>query len=244
MMDLADLSTMPNTTDDKWPNRTVQDQIYLAIFSLLLLSTILMAVVMKIYNSRNIPDNQINVLVFIYSHLIDTIPFINLAFILPTFYRLTIGTISQIIAEFVAMGILTLVGHFSIILVASSSLKLLLVANFGLVFCQDPHWLARNIFIGAACAAFLPNLIFTVWLLSVHKCSCSPAVAYLIGSSETNVVMNYSGIYILMCVLLSIILLLTVKLGVPVFLQRTHTSSAIRYWKTCYTHFLSLFISQ
>ena len=57
---------MPNTTDDKWPNRTVQDQIYLAIFSLLLLSTILMAVVMKIYNSRNIPDNQINVLVFIY----------------------------------------------------------------------------------------------------------------------------------------------------------------------------------
>jgi hypothetical protein len=143
-----------------------------------------------------------------------------------------------ILAELTTMLLYTLICLITILTVFRSSLKLLLVVNFDLIFNLDSKKLAMNIFILSAIAAILPNLSFTAWILSTQRCCSSVTVAFLVGSQENQFPLNYASAYTLMWVVVSLILSIVVKLGVPAYLQRVHNSQAIRYIRKTLSRYL------
>ena len=103
-----------------------------------------------------------------------------------------------------------------------------LVANFGLVFSLEPRQLARQVLVAAVTVALLPNLAFTLWSLLTCGCCSNTTVAYLVGSSQRQFELNFVTAYLLVWLLLSLVLVLLVLFGIPAYLQRVHTSLAIR----------------
>ena len=206
----------------------MENRINLSIFSTILLATILMGMIMSKYN-RQRPLNQLNVLILLQAYLADTLSAINLALTLAVLIRITMGPLSRTVAELIMMLINALVCLLIILTVASSTTKLLLVANFGLVFSLDPHKLARQILGVAAILAFLPNMAFTLWVkLSQRNCCSSITTAYFTGYQDEQPGISFGTSYVLIWLLVSLILLGLVVFGIPLYLKRAHYSLAIR----------------
>ena len=225
------VSTPPPPSFNNHPplwSSSVTDHMSWAVFSILLLATILMAIILAVHNHHKHYD-QLNVLVLLQTYLIDTIPALNSAIILPVLVRLTAGPVSRTSAEICNMMMYVFVDLIIILTVASSSLKLLLVAKFGLVFSQEPQKLAGYVLGAVISAALLPNLAFTLWvLLSQGNCCSSITTAYFTDYQGIHPSISFSTVYMLLCLLVSLILLVLVVFGIPVYLKRTHTSLAIR----------------
>ena len=113
-------------TQEAGSSHTMEDQLNLIIFSLLLLTSLLLARILELYNQQR-PDSQLNVLVLLQTHLTSVLPAINLNIILPVLVRLAAGPLSTAVAELTIMLLYVLVSLVVVLTVASSIIKLLLV---------------------------------------------------------------------------------------------------------------------
>ena len=113
-------------TQEAGSSQTMEDQLNLIIFSLLLLTSLLLARILELYNQQR-PDSQLNVLVLLQTHLTSVLPAINLNIILPVLVRLAAGPLSTAVAELTIMLLYVLVSLVVVLTVASSIIKLLLV---------------------------------------------------------------------------------------------------------------------
>ena len=113
-------------TQEAGSSQTMEDQLNLIIFSLLLLTSLLLARIFKLYNQQRL-DSQLNVMVLLQTHLTSVLPAINLNIILPVLVRLAAGPLSMAVAELTIMLLYVLVSLVIVLTVASSIIKLLLV---------------------------------------------------------------------------------------------------------------------
>ena len=114
----------------------------------------------------------------------------NILIIVPVIVRLAAGPMSCTVAEAIVMIMNVMVCLVVILTLARSTIKLLLVTNFGLVFSQDFHKLAQVIVVVSAIVAILPNLVFTIWLLLTHEQCRNITVAFLVGSPSKQFSIN------------------------------------------------------
>jgi hypothetical protein len=204
------------------------DKINIILFTFLLVTTLAMAIILHLYR-RHLHDGQQNVLVLLQNYLIDCILLFTLSMIIPVLIRLTIGPMSFIIAEIFMMIIYVKVCLLIIVTAASSIIKLLLVAKFGLIFSLDPQQLAVTSLGVAIILAFLPNILFTCWiLLGQNQCASTITVAYFMNNEHVESRISLGTIYLLLCLLFSLILLVLVVFWIPQYLRRAHSSVAIR----------------
>ena len=204
-----------------------ENQIHLIILSSFLLANILMAWILVIYNQHRLKD-QINILVLLQIHMNKMFPATNMVIILPILIRLGSGPMSHIVAEIMVMLMNVMVCHLIILTVASSIIKLLLVANFDLVFSLDCQKLVTIVTSATASVALIPNVMFTLWVLLAQRHCSNITVAFLVGSTLAQFSVNFVMIYLLMWLLMSLTLVAIVALGIPAYLKRVHTSLAIR----------------
>ena len=113
-------------TQEAGSSQTMEDQLNLIIFSLLLLTSLLLARILELYNQQR-PDSQLNVMVLLQTHPTSVLPAINLNIILPVLVRLAAGPLSTAVAELTIMLLYVLVSLVIVLTVASSIIKLLLV---------------------------------------------------------------------------------------------------------------------
>jgi hypothetical protein len=209
----------------------MEAHVNVAIFSLLMMANLAMGGLLAAYHQQR-PDHQLNILVLLQSYLTNVLPAINLTLILPLLVRLAFGPVGHVTAELAVMLLYVLVCLLIILTVASSLVKLVLVANYGLVFALDPVQLGRLVLGLAASAALLPNLAFTAWVLAACGCYSNATVAYLEGapSQQKNQMelVNFATTILMLWLLLSLVLVMLVVFGIPAYLKRVHTSLAIR----------------
>ena len=207
----------------------VEKAVHLLIFLLLLLASLVLTWLLRLYH-RHRPD--LNVLVLLHTHLVHTVLAANLAIILPVLGRLTADQpLPHVAAELATMAINGLVCLLVVLTAASSLVKLLLVTNFDLVFAKDPQQLASHMLVLSTGVALLPNLAYTLWSLAVCRVSSNSTVSYLAGSKESQEGINFSWVYLVLWVLVSLAMASLVVFGIPLYLNRIHTTTAIREWE-------------
>jgi hypothetical protein len=218
---------------------TFSNNINLFLFTFLLITTIVMAVILHFYN-RHRHGDQLNVLVLLQTYLTDSVLLFTLSMIIPVLIRLTIGSMSHILAEVFMMIIYITVCLLIILTAANSLMKLLLVTNFGLIFGTDPRKLAWLTLMMAILLACLPNMFFTSWVIFVRKqCASTITVAYFMNYESVESRISLGAIYMLICLLISLLLLGLVVCWIPRYLKKAHSSVAIRKRK----HFQAFLIS-
>jgi hypothetical protein len=187
-----------------------------------------MAIILKLYNLHR-PDDQLNALVLLQAYLTDSIPVFTLSMIIPIMIRLTTGPMSWALAELFMMIIFSMVCLLIILAAATSALKLLLVVKFSLMFSLDPKRLAQYTFYASLVLAFLPNTVFTCWvLLTQNQCCSTITVAYFVNCEDLQPSITFTSINMLIWLLMNILLLGLVVFGIPTYLERAHSSTAIR----------------
>ena len=123
--------------------------------------------ILNSFNSNSC--HQAHVLVRLQAYQVHTVLGLIVMLILPTQSRLltTRWLWSTLAAELMSMTINVLVCLLLILTVASSVIKLMLVAKFNWVFAQEPQQLARRILRTATVLTLDPNLANTLWLLLI-----------------------------------------------------------------------------
>ena len=200
----------------------VENQIHLVILSSFLCANILMAWILIIYIQHRLHNKEGNIVLLLQAHTFKILPACNMLIIVPVIVRLAAGPMSCTVAEAIVMIMNVMVCLVVILTLARSTIKLLLVTNFGLVFSQDFHKLAQVIVVVSAIVAILPNLVFTIWLLLTHEQCRNITVAFLVGSPSKQFSINFATIFMLMWLLLSLVMVALVVVGIPSYLKRIH----------------------
>ena len=219
----------------------VENQIHLVILSSFLCANILMAWILIIYNQHRLHNKEGNIVLLLQAHTFKILPASNILIIVPVIVRLAAGPMSRTVAEAIVMIMDVMVCLVVILTLARSTIKLLLVTNFGLVFSQDFHKLAQVIVVVSTIVAILPNLVFTIWLLLTHEQCRNITVAFLVGSPSKQFSINFATIFMLMWLLLSLVMVALVVVGIPSYLKRIHSSLAIRDGRNLCIFFLKLY---
>jgi hypothetical protein len=102
------------------------------------------------------------------------------------------------------------------------------VTHFNWIFTQDPQNLARCALSVAAILAFVPNVIIMLGNLSEQHMSSNLLTRFLIGYTEVNFEINFLVIYFMVWLLISLVLTAIIVFGIPVYLRKIHSISAIR----------------
>jgi hypothetical protein len=204
-------------------------QAHLAFFSVLFLASLLMTLALKAYHNQNQLELEHNILLLLQARLTATLPAIVMTTTLLSFVRLSAGPLPYAAAEVALMIVYMLICHLILLMIASSALQLMLVANFGLVFSLDPQQCTHHVVAAAATMAILPNLAFTAISLRNGSCCSSSTVAYMMGGHEGKQFgLSPATAHMMAWLVLSLILILLVVLGIPVYLKKAHSSLSIR----------------
>ena len=176
-------------------------------------------------NSRSFPYNEKSILTTLFQYNIEVI---NLIATTTALFGIIIKAIAPVPVLFVHIMIVIIMSQVILSLIMGfsiSSLKLLLITHFHLVFLQEPDQLGWQIFCLAMTLAAVPNIAITI-LLSAQGISEKKVLQLASGNLEKSQGLHsYYFAYMIFWALLSVLMMLVSICYIPYYVKRSQLNN-------------------